>query len=217
MNDFELTPSQLQPLRHWFHQGAKEASSAFSKWTGKRCMICVEALDQMPLADAAGKLSLEGEAICFCALQVSGLFSGQLIFGFDDASGLALADLLLNQAIGTSTDWHEMATSAALETTNIIGCAFLNALAKELPKVDDSSALLPSPPSFARDFPESFLEFALVEQAMVSNHVLLASTVFHIDESPVNWNLLYIPGLEFMRQLQKTFPREECSNGGPKL
>ena len=46
----------------------------------------------------------------------------------NDASGLALADLLLGRKVGTSTGWTEYERSAALETANIVGCAYLNAL-----------------------------------------------------------------------------------------
>ena len=35
--------------------------------------------------------------------------------------------------IGTATEWGELEQSAAMETTNIVGCAYLNALAAHLP------------------------------------------------------------------------------------
>jgi chemotaxis protein CheC len=64
---------------------------------------------------------------------LTGRLSGQLLLVFADTAGLALADLLLNQPIGTTTAWGALEQSAAQETTNIVGCAYLNALAAHLP------------------------------------------------------------------------------------
>ena len=215
-NEYTISEPQLQLLQQAFHHGTADASRAFSQWTGKPSAITVESVVQVPLAEATGILGGSGEPICFCALKMTGCLTGQLIFGFDDASGLALADLLLDQEVGTSTEWGEMETSAALETTNILGCAFLNSLARVLPTASEGDGeLIPSPPNFLRDFPESLIEFALMEQAMVSDQVLLARTQFHINESPVDWNLLFVPDPASMIRLQSLLqPEPTGSEGG---
>ena len=81
-------------------------------------------------------------------------------------------------------------------------CAYLNALARTLPAARDGhEEVLPSPPAFARDFAESLLEFALMEQVMVSDEALLARTEFRIDGAPVDWTLLFVPDAESLEQL----------------
>ncbi len=77
--------------------------------------------------------------------------------------------------------WGELEQSAAQETTNIVGCAYLNALAAHLPgKISrDSPAseeLVPTPPTFLHEFAGSLLEFALMEQALELDQVLLIHT-----------------------------------------
>ena len=87
-----------------------------------------------------------------------------------------------------------MEQSAALETTNIVCCAYLNALARTLPPARDGhDEVLPSPPTFARDFAESLVEFALMDQMATSDEALLARTEFRIDGAPVDWTLLFVP------------------------
>ena len=54
---------------------------------------------------------------------LSGPLGGQILLVFEDRAGLALADLLLHQPVGTTTEWTELERSAAQETTNIVGCA----------------------------------------------------------------------------------------------
>ena len=40
---------------------------------------------------------------------------------------------MLQRALGTAREWGELEQSAAMETANIVGCAFLNSLAAHLP------------------------------------------------------------------------------------
>ncbi|MEK6233603.1 MAG: hypothetical protein N2C14_02740, partial [Planctomycetales bacterium] len=159
--------------------------------------------------DATGILAAD-EPICFCSMEMRGLMAGEFILAFNDASGWALADLLLGQAMGTTDEWTEMATSAALETTNILCCAYLNSLARSLSKTDDARVFVPSPPKFNCDFAESMLEFALMGQAVSSDFVILARTRFEIAGAPVNWTLLFIPDAESMSRLLKLLPTGEA-------
>ena len=196
-----LGASQLATLQASFHQGSAEASQALAKWIGKPSVVEIDTLEQLPLEEATGVLGAGDEPICFCSAEMNGLLTGELILAFDDASGLALADMLLDQPQGTNDEWTEMATSAALETTNILCCAYLNSLSKSFSRADKSSELLPSPPRFSRDFAESLLEFALMGQAIASDLIILARTRFEIDATPVNWTLLFVPDAQSMSRL----------------
>jgi chemotaxis protein CheC len=94
-----------------------------------------------------------------------------------------------------------------METTNIIGCAFLNAIAQVFPKITDDqrqekdSTWIPTPPVFVRDFAASIMQFAMIDQVSESDRVLVVETQFTIDSTPVNWRLLFIPDAESLKQL----------------
>lgn len=192
-----LSDRELAALTVVFGHGSDEASLALSKWLGRPTRVSVEQIEQVPLGQATEVLADEEGPICFCAMELSGSMGGQLILAFDDQSGLALADLLLGNALGTSTEWGEVERSAALETANIIGCAYLNSLARCGHEAGDAAeVLVPSPPRFARDFAESLMEFALMNQAIASDQVFLTRTEFRIADAPVNCNLLFIPSAE---------------------
>jgi chemotaxis protein CheC len=133
-----------------------------------------------------------------------------MILAFDDASGLALAGMLLDEPPRTTDGWTDMATSAALETSNILCCAYLNSLSRTLSKFGESPELLPSPPTFRRDFAESLMEFVLMGQAVASDHVLLARARFEIDETPVNWILLFVPDAPSKSRLAQLLPAGEA-------
>jgi len=193
MSTSQLSATQLATLRQALHEGAGSASAALSKWTGRPAAISFDAVEQLSLADATGVLGRRDEPICFCAAELRGRLSGVLVLAFDDASGLALADMLLDQPRGTAAEWGEMETSAALETGNIVCCAYLNAVLRVLPPDDGATELLPGPPRLMRDFAESLIECALMEQGVDGDRVLLARTQFSIDGEPVDWTLLIVP------------------------
>ncbi|MEM1068145.1 MAG: chemotaxis protein CheC, partial [Planctomycetota bacterium] len=113
---------------------------------------------------------------------------------FEDASGFALTDLLMEHPVGTNKEWTELCISAVLETTNILCCGYLNSLSQQL--VFNSSSkdeLLPGPPQFQREFAESLMEFLLMPQAIQFDQVIVATTRFQLNQMPVNWNLIFVP------------------------
>ncbi len=205
-----LNATQLAALKLSFHQGSEEASRALAKWIGKPSVVEIDSLEQLPLEEATSLLAEGDEPICFCSAEMNGLLTGELILAFDDASGLALADMLLDQPQGTTDEWTEMATSAALETTNILCCAYLNSLSGSFSGASELSELLPSPPTFSREFAACLLEFALMGQAMASDQVILARTRFEIDGTPVNWILLFVPDAQSMLRLPELLSGREA-------
>jgi chemotaxis protein CheC len=204
-----LTARQLAALEASFHHGSSDASVALAKWCGKPSVVEIDSLDQLPLEEATMVLAAGDEPICFCSMEVQGLLTAKMILAFDDASGLALADMVLDQPQGTADEWTEIATSAALETTNILCCAYLNSLSESFYRSGESSVLLPTPPKFSRDFAESLLEFALMGQAVASDQVILTRTRFEIDAAPIGWTLLFVPAAQSTRRLPELLLAED--------
>lgn len=196
-----LNASQLAALEASLHRGSMHASKTLASWIGKPSVVEIDSLEQLPLEEATAVLSSGDEPICFCSMQINGVIAGEMILAFDDASGLALADMLLDHPQGTTTEWTELATSAALETTNILCCAYLNSLSENLSGTREPTALVPAPPRFNREFAESLMQFALMGQAIAFDQVILAQTRFEIDGVPVNWTLLFVPDAESMSRL----------------
>lgn len=209
MDPAPFNNEQLAAFGRVLHAGAEEASKALSGWIGRPTQIASDAVEQLPLHDATGVLGDGDEPICFCVVELTGVLTGCMMLVFDDASGLNLADLLLGHPQGTAVAWEELETSAALETANIVCCAYLNALSRTLPEGTSSDAsahdLIPTPPRFSRDYATSLLEFALMPQLIASDQVLLARTRFHIDGQPVDWKLLFVPDAESMATLRERF------------
>ena len=149
-----LSDGQLARLTAAFHRGAADASAALEKWLGLPSVLTFDKVEQVPLQQATTVLGGDEEPVCFCSMDLQGVVTGQLIFVFDEDSGLALAQLVLGRRERSATNgWSDVEISAATETANVIGCAYLNSLQSHLPGVDADAELLPSPPRFQRDYP----------------------------------------------------------------
>jgi chemotaxis protein CheC len=151
-------------------------------------------------------------------MELTEALTGQLILLFEDRSGLALVDMLLGQPVGSTLAWGELEQSAAKETTNIVGCAYLNALAAHLPALSssagagsDTDALVPGPPHFRHEFAASLLEFALMDQAVHGDQLLLIKSSFSIDDARLDWSLLFVPSGESLETLCAVLARVESS------
>jgi chemotaxis protein CheC len=189
----ELTDVQLRMLRTVLGLGAEGASRALSRWLGMDVRLTLGDVEQVDLETAAGALGPPDSLVAACAMGLTGGLGGSLLLGFEDRAGLALADLLLRLPVGTSAEWGEVERSAAMETANIVGCAYLNALAAHLPP-GDGSGLAPTPPTFLHEFAGSLIEFAVMGQAAELDRVLLAGTTFEAaGAGDLGWTLLFVP------------------------
>ena len=199
-----LTDSQVKALAQLLQTGSHHASEMLAKWIGKPSVVEIHSLEQLPLDEAADVLGNDDQPMCFCIAEVIGTITGEMILAFDDASGMAFVDLLLEQTPGTTDQWTEMAVSAMNETTNILCCAYLNALAESFISEIDTTELIPTPTKFVRDFAPSLLQFALMGQAISREDIILARTSLGFDNETSNWTLLFVPDAPSMKRLAMT-------------
>jgi chemotaxis protein CheC len=195
-----LSETQRRLLRMIFERGAESASQALSKWLGEDVRLSVVEVEQVELTAAAEVLGPPEGLVAACGMGLRGALGGQILLAFEDKAGLGLVDALLSQPVGTSTGWGEIEVSAMQETTNIVGCAYLNALASHLPETffkdrEEGEELIPTPPTFLCEFAGSLVEFAIMDQALELDRVLLIQTEFATSRSDLSLNgaLLFIP------------------------
>jgi chemotaxis protein CheC len=220
-----LTDAQRRLLRVIFDRGAEGASLALSKWIGKEVCLAVSEVELTALEQAAELLGPPDALVAACLMELTGRLTGWILLVFEDRAGLALIDMLLEQSIGTTTTWGEIEQSAARETANIVGCAYINALAAHLPATlsreaptlqqaeSGGSELIPTPPTFFHEFAGSLLEFALMEQALELDEVLLIRSEFSTGHraSSLDWTLLFIPTRESLHELTATLAELEST------
>jgi chemotaxis protein CheC len=187
-----MTPHALSQQQDIFRHAAVEASAALSTWLGRPTTISINEVAALPLHDAVGMLGAGDTPLVACAMHITGPFTGLLVLTCDDASGLALAEMILAGAGQTDGGWGELQQSALVETANIIGCAYLNTVAR--PTVaGNAAAIMPSPPWFVRDYAATVMESIVMTQAASSDTVFLTHSDFSIEGSPVTCSLIFVP------------------------
>jgi chemotaxis protein CheC len=218
-----LTDAQRHLLRMIFDRGAEGGSQALSKWLAEEVHLAVSEVELVELEQASELLGPEDSLVAACIMGLTGRLTGLILLVFEDRSGFALVDLLLHQPVGTTTAWGELEQSGAKETTNIVGCAYVNALATHLPGIGFSGSeianatevaggeLVPTPPTFVQEFAGSLLQFALMEQALELDQVLLVHSQFKAGSQALNlnWTLLFIPSRESLHALTASLAQLE--------
>ena len=211
------------PFEDDLRPGCREASQALSKWLAEEVHLAVSEVELVELDQAAELLGSSDTLVAACSMGLTGRLTGLILLVFEDRSGFALVDLLLHQPIGTTTMWGELEQSGAKETTNIVGCAYVNALAAHLPGIgvpgveptnEANTAggdLVPTPPTFVQEFAGSLLEFALMEQAIELDQVLLVHSQFKAGRQSLNlnWTLLFIPSRKSLHVLAASLAQLE--------
>ncbi len=197
-----LTGSQLSRLGPAFHAGAAQASQALAGWLNASTTMTIDSIDQCRLADATGVLGEAESVVCMCLMEMQGTLTGHMLLAFDDRSGLALSDLLLSRSSGTTSAWGEVETSCVLETMNIAGSAYLNGIAGDLSeRTKTLLELIPTPPRFLRDYAESLLQAAFLDQAASAGDVVFAKASFDLAGQPLRWTFLLIPDPSSLERL----------------
>ena len=176
-------------LGPFFAFATRQASIAMGRWTGGRVMLSLDECREVSLEEAAPQLGLGGELAAMVVLGVEGDYDGQFVLLFDDQEGRRLAAGLLGRQADPAGEWTAVEESAAMETGNILASAYLNALTRLV-----GTRLMPSPPSFVRDYGVSVLQQALMMQALASDRVLVCRTRFECDRKHVHWNVFFLPG-----------------------
>ncbi len=194
-----LNERQTRLLRTILERGAENASLALSKWLDRPVRLELGEVGLVPFEMATEALGPGETLVAASAMPFTGRLTGQLLLVFEDQAGLALADILQGQPVGTTKAWGDLERSAAQETANIVGCAYLNALATHLPGGPET--IVPGPPEFRHEFAASLMEFALFDQAARADLVLLIETRFRAEPSEAGWSLLFVPSGSTLSEL----------------
>jgi chemotaxis protein CheC len=195
-----MSEDEVAALEDLLRRGAGDASVALSKWLGRPATIAIKRLDRLPLEAAADALGSSATPICAAAMTISGSVDGVLLLACDDASGLALCDMLLERPAGSATTWDEVERSSVLETANIIGCSYLGGIAAAAR--GGAAGLVPSPPLFVRDFAAAVMGGLLLERAAPRDAVFVARTEFAVGGTPIRCSLVFVPDAESLHDIE---------------
>jgi chemotaxis protein CheC len=153
--------------------GAVRAGRGLSGLVGQEIAIHVPSVRTGTKADACDAVGGEEAIVMGAYLGMSGDIEGHIMLLFPEARALECVDLMCGQPAGTTTEPDELAASAIAELSNIVGSAFVNALADQVQLI-----LHPSPPTVVHDMAIALVETIYAEILSRGSDVVMIDTVF---------------------------------------
>lgn len=136
-----LTGRQLDALREVANIGAGHAATALSQMTDQTIMISVPRLSVAAVTEVPHQVAAVEEPVAAVRMGMSGDLQGMTALLIPQVSALRLAEMMARRPAGSSTALDAFELSAIQEAGNILGSAYLNALAEFM-----DMRLLPTPP-----------------------------------------------------------------------
>ncbi len=189
----------LAGLQELFASATHDASAAMCRWTDGIITVTLDEVRHVPLEDASSELAVGDELLTMVVMTLDGELGGSLVLMFDELNGRQLAAALLGREAGTEPQWSELEKSELMETGNILGCAYVNALTRLI-----GTDLRPSAPCFIQDFGASVLQQALMMQAAASDSLLLCEIGFHRKGAKLDWRVVFVPTPGLQNALQRS-------------
>lgn len=199
-------PSALYTL---FAAATHDASAAMCRWTSGLIDVTLDEVREIPLEFLAAELQVDDELLTTVVLTIGGEVGGNLVLLFDERGARQLAASLLGEKDPAEGEWSELEKSALTETGNILGCAYVNALARLT-----GAPLVPSPPYFIQDYGASVVQQAVAAQALISDRLLLCQIGFRSKMKPLDWRFLFVPTQGMQQALARSLGAAR-PNGNP--
>lgn len=177
--------------------GAENVSQALSRWFGRSVQITTGGFKVVPLEDLAELMCGPEEVIVAVHTLIAGSLGGHVLLAFPEEVAYGIADILMQQPVGTTATLGEMEQSAIEETGNIVSSAFVNSLANSL-----GVRAMPTAPTLLQDMAGALIEPLVLEQAATSNQALMISASFKINDTELDWWLFVLPDPKTLKVME---------------
>lgn len=188
----------VQMLTSVARDGAVRAGRGLSGLMGQQISIHVPNVRIGTKADACDAVGGEESLVLGAYLSISGDITGHVMLLFPVARALQCVDLMCGQPPGTTVEPDELAQSAVGELGNIVGSAFVNALADDLNLI-----LHPSPPTIIHDMAIALVQSVYAEVLSQGGDVVMMDAVFEDEKGRTAGLLIVAPDPASIERLMK--------------
>jgi len=188
----------VQMLTSVARDGAVRAGRGLSGLMGQQISIHVPNVRIGTKADACDAVGGEESLVLGAYLSISGDITGHVMLLFPVARALQCVDLMCGQSPGTTVEPDDLAQSAVGELSNIVGSAFVNALADDLNLI-----LHPSPPTIIHDMAIALVQSVYAEVLSQGGDVVMMDAVFEDEKGRTAGILIVAPDPTSIERLMK--------------
>ena len=188
IDEFNLSPTQLDALREIGNVGAGNAATALSQVINKKIDMLVPKVSVVPIEDVPELVGGPDSLIVAIFLRVYGKAPGNILFLMPKQNAFYLVDDLFARPHGTTQSLDEMDVSALKEVGNILTGSYLNAFFHFT-----NISMVPSIPSLAMDMAGAILNVVLVQLGQMGDHAMVIETKFLAEDNSVNGHFFLVP------------------------
>ena len=178
--------------------GAFRAGRGLSGLMGQEIAIHVPNVRTGTRDDACDSVGGEETLVMGAYLSVSGDITGHVMLLFPMRRALQCADLMCGQRSGTTREPNDLAESAIGELGNIVGSAFVNALADHMNLI-----LHPSPPTVIQDMAVALVDTVYAEVLSQGGDVVMMDAIFEDQAGKTAGLLIVAPDPASLSRLQR--------------
>lgn len=178
--------------------GAYRAGRGLSGLMGQEIAIHVPNVRTGTRADACDAVGGPETIVLGAYLSISGDITGHVMLLFPVTRALQCVDLMCGQPPGTTVEPDELAESAIGELGNIVGSAFVNALADHMNLI-----LHPSPPTVINDMAVALVESVYAEVLSQGGDVVMMDAVFEDHSGKTAGLLIVAPDPVSLERMQR--------------
>ncbi len=192
--DIALNKDEMRVWGNLALKGIDNAMCGLASMVNREIRMSSLSLKQVPASEASNLVGGADKMVIGIYLAFEGDATGHIMLVHQPEIALAIIDMLLGNEPGTTQDLNEMEQSALGEMGNIIGSAFLNAIADSL-----EMSLRPTPPEVILDMAGAILDVAFAEILQQSDDIIVAESTFGTADRQARGTFLVIPSLNFLR------------------
>ena len=170
-NRITLSKFQLDALVEVGNIGMGHAANSLSKMLTRKVQMTVPYINFLPVERLTEMFGNVEALVAGVYLEISGDARGKVLLLFPRDSALALADIIMNREVGSTTILSQIDQSALMEVGNILIGSYLTAL-------NDFTGLKlrQSVPKLAFDMIGAVMDFLIIEISSVAEEALVIET-----------------------------------------
>lgn len=188
IDEFDLTPNQLDALREIGNVGAGNSATALSQVINKKIDMNVPKVSLIPIDEVPDLVGGPDALIVGVFLRVYGKAPGNILFLMPKQSAFYLVDDLMGRPHGTTQTLDDMDISALKEVGNILTGSYLNAFFHFT-----NISMVPSIPSLAIDMAGAILNVVLAMLGQMGDYAVVIETKFLAEDDSVNGHFFLVP------------------------
>lgn len=197
MDEQKLSFTQLDVLKEIGTIGSATAATALADLVAAKVDISVPQVSLVPLENLSTVLASADTLYFVLDMEINGDIGGRIFLLFSPEDAKFLASVLLGKPKEELDFKDDMFKSALKEACNILGGAYISALADIT-----NLAILPSIPSLALDMVGAILDFIFIQIAQTSEEALFIKTDLQVKGLSMEGLFLLFPTSD---SLQKIF------------